>query len=71
MYACKTWLTTLEDERKLVIVERKICGPIINNLTHRYEISSNKEIYTFGELNVIGVIRTIRLSWVARSHSKV
>jgi len=48
-YACETWPTTLEDERKLAIVERKflrkICGFKINNVTQRYEIKSNEEVY--------------------------
>jgi len=35
---CETWPKTLEHERKLIIVERKlflrkICGPKINNVT--------------------------------------
>lgn len=69
MYACETWPTTLYDERKLSIVERKflrkICGPKINNITQRYEIRSNEEVYnTFGEPNIIEAIRVIRLSWL-------
>jgi len=35
-YAWKTWLTTLEDEKELAILEKKfvrrICGPKMNNL---------------------------------------
>jgi len=72
-YAYETWPTTLEDERKLAIVERKflrkISGHKINNVTQRYEIRSNEEVYNaFGEPNINGVIRAKRLSW---SHTKV
>jgi len=40
-----------------------ICEPKINNVTQRYEIRSNEEVYdAFGESNIIGVIRAEILS---------
>lgn len=39
--------------------------PEINNLTQKYEIRSNKDVYNvFGEPNIIGVIIVKRLSWL-------
>jgi len=68
-YVCKTWPTTLENERKLAIEEKRflrtICGSKINNVTLRYEIRSNEEVYNaFGEPNIIGLIRVKRLIWL-------
>lgn len=44
---------------------RKICGLKINKVIQRYEIRSNEEVYNaFDDPNIIGVIRSKRLSWL-------
>lgn len=71
-HACETWPTTLEDKRKVAIVERKfprkICGPKIYNVTQKYEIQSDEEVYNaFGEpRNQKNLVQVLIIEYVRR-----
>lgn len=69
LYACETWPTSKEDERKLAVLERKflrrIFGPKKNDQTGEYEIRSNKEIKNLlGEEDIIQTLKGRKMSWL-------
>lgn len=55
---------------KIGYSRKKVPKKIIISLTQRYEIRSNEEIYNGGQ-NLIGVIRTKRLSWLGHANAYV
>ena len=69
LYACETWPTSKEDERRLAVLERKflrrIFGPKKDDQTAEYEIRSNKEIKDlWREEDIIQTLKGRKISWL-------
>jgi len=64
LYAFETWSITKGEEDKLAILERRIFGPKINNVTQQYEKRSNIEIWQlYKEPDIIAVLKNRRMAW--------
>ncbi|VVC33079.1 Hypothetical protein CINCED_3A019245 [Cinara cedri] len=61
---CETWPTTKGDEDKLAILERRIFGPKLNNMTRQYEKRNNIEIQQlYKEPDIVAVLKNRRMVW--------
>ena len=69
LYACETWPTSKEDEKKLADLERKflrrIFTPKKNNQIEEYEIRSNNEIkILLEEKDIIQTFKGRKMRWL-------
>jgi hypothetical protein len=68
-YGSETWCLTANDERSLRTWERKIYGPVYDNVIWR--IRTNKELMAlYQELDIVTEIKKARLRWLGHVERK-